>query len=327
MGKLYLVTGATGHVGSVLTEALLARGEHVRALVLPGSAGGLPAGVDAIEGDVSDEASLEPFFDLPAGSEATLIHCAALITLASKENPRVWDVNVAGTDNVMRQAARAGVVRVVYVSSVHAIPERPAPQLISEVDSFDAVSVHGQYAKSKAAAAAKVLEHARQGLNVSIVHPSGVIGPGDALRTNHMVRTLNAMARGAIPAAIQGGYDFVDSRDVAAGILACEEAGRPGRCYILSGHYISVLDALNMARSLVGKGSRHLELPHALAALIAPAAERIMMLAGDAAPIFTPYSVYTLHTNGRFSHERATRELGYQPRPIEESIRASIWKA
>ena len=324
MKKLYLITGATGHVGTVLVQELLKRGERIRALVLRGRGKQLPAGIEIVEGDITDENSLVPFFDRQGCDCVTLIHCAALITVASKLNPHVWNINVNGTENVMRQAFAAGIERVIYVSSVHAIPEKPEPQVITEVNSFSPDLVHGQYAKSKAAAAQKVLDYAEKGLNVSIVHPSGIIGPGDIHIRNHMIRTIHAMAKGLIPIAFHGGYDFVDSRDVVEGILACEEKGRAGECYILNGHYITVPDLLNTVRRIRGKKARTTILPYGVAKCFAPAAERVSILLKKPAPLFTPYSVHTLFTNGHFSHEKAQKEFGYSPRDIEESIRASL---
>ena len=136
MKKLYLVTGATGHLGTCLTEELLRRGEYVRVLVRPGRNSLAPPGVQAVEGDVAREDTLSPFFDRTGFDCVTLLHCAAMITIASKEDRRVWDVNVNGTENVMRLARRARVERGVYVSPVHAIPERPLGETIREVSAF-----------------------------------------------------------------------------------------------------------------------------------------------------------------------------------------------
>ena len=324
MKKLWLITGATGHVGTILVSALLQRNEHVRILIRPNSRAAAPSDVEICEGDIRNKESLIPFFDRNGYDCVTLVHCAALITIASKLNPQVWNINVNGTDHVMCMARDSGVERVIYVSSVHAIPERPLSETITEVSSFSPDLVHGQYAKSKAAAAQIVLDYAKAGLNVSIVHPSGIIGPGDTLSRNHMIRTIQAMADGKISVGLQGGYDFVDSRDVVGGILGCEEKGRPGECYILNGHYISVLDLVNTVRRIRGKKATRIEAPHAAAKMIAPAAEWFSHVFSREAPLLTPYSVYTLHTNGRFSHEKATREFNYHPRPMEESIRDSL---
>ncbi len=324
MKKLWLVTGATGHVGGILVSALQQRGEHVRALVRPNSRVAVHPSVEICKGDIRSRESLLPFFDRGDYDCVSLVHCAALITIASKHNPEVWNINVHGTDNVMSLARDTGVDRVVYVSSVHAIPERPANETITEVSSFSPDLVHGQYAKSKAAAAQIAMDYAKAGLNVSIVHPSGIIGPGDTQARNHMIRTIQAIAEGKISVGLQGGYDFVDARDVAAGILGCEEKGRAGECYILNGHYIGVLELVNTVRRLQGKKTTRFEAPHAAAKLIAPAAEWVSRVFSKNPPLLTPYSVYTLHTNGRFSHEKAAREFEYHPRPLEESIRDSL---
>ena len=324
MKKLWLVTGATGHVGTILVSVLQQRGEHVRILVRPGSIVAANSNVEICQGDIRDRESLIAFFDRGDYDYVSLIHCAALITIASKHNPEVWNINVHGTNNVMSLARDTGVDRIVYVSSVHAIPERPANEIITEVSTFSPNLVHGQYAKSKAAAAQIVMDYAKAGLNVSIVHPSGIIGPGDTRSRNHMIRTIQAISDGKISVGLQGGYDFVDSRDVADGIIGCEEKGRPGECYILNGHYIGVLELVNSIRKIRGKKTTRIEAPHALAKLIAPVAEYFSRTFSKDAPLLTPYSVYTLHTNGRFSHEKATREFDYHPRPMEESIRDSL---
>ena len=243
MTTLYLITGATGHVGTVLVRELLRRGGKVRALILPGDEKKLPAGVEYTEGDITKPETMKSFFSRKARTEDTgfdrliLIHCAAIITVATAKDPRIYQTNVTGTENVMRLARQNNVDRIICLSSVHAIPEKPKGEVITEVAAFSPEKVDGQYAKTKAEAANIVLGYARQGLNVSIVHPSGVIGPGDLLMKNHMIRVLRDMASGRIPVAVQGGYDFVDSRDVAAGIIACVEKGRAGECYILSGHF------------------------------------------------------------------------------------------
>ncbi len=330
MTKLFLITGATGHVGTVLVRELLRRGEKVRALVLPGDAKNLPAGVEYTVGDITKPETMKSFFSRKdqagdAGFDRLiLIHCAAIITIATAKDPRIYRTNVIGTNNVMRLARQNNVDRIIYLSSVHAIPEKPKGKVITEVAAFSPEKTDGQYAKTKAEAANIVLGYARQGLNVSIVHPSGVIGPGDRLMKNHMIRVLRDMASGRIPVAVQGGYDFVDSRDVAEGILACVEKGRAGECYILSGHYITVPELLNLVRRICGKKERKLVVPYRVAMAAAPFGEWFAHLLGRKAPVITPYSVRTLHTNGHFSCEKAWRELGYQPRDLEETLRDSL---
>ena len=98
----------------------------------------------------------------------------------------------------------------------------------------------GDYAKSKAAATELVFDAAERGLNASIVLPSGIIGPGD-LQGGSFTSMARSFLAGKLPLAVRGGYDFVDVRDVANGLLACSESGEPGKGYILSGCYLSLI--------------------------------------------------------------------------------------
>jgi dihydroflavonol-4-reductase len=321
MRKLYLITGGTGHLGQNVIR-LLQKNQNIkiRVLALPGDHTPLPEGIERVNGNVCDADSLLPFFDTDGYDEAVLFHLAAYITIASKANPEVWRVNVEGTRNIMNLALYKKINRVVYVSSVHAIPEQPIPGTITETAQFSPDSVHGQYAKSKAMAADMVLAFARKGLNVSIVHPSGIIGPGDTQRSNHMTRTIEAMATGRIPVSIGGGYDFVDVRDVAKGIIQCEEKGRAGECYILSGHFTTVSGLMKLISGYTGRKFLPLHIPGFVIKAAAVLGE-FFSVALRRKPLFTPYSVSTLRSNALFSHRKATSALGYRTRSLQRTVR------
>ena len=127
MKELYLVTGATGHLGNTVAHRLARAGRQVRALVLPGEehAPQLPGGVEAVAGDVRSPASLEALFAGAEGRDVTVIHCAGIVSIASRFDQNVYDVNVTGTKNVVDACVRRGVKKLVHVSSVHALPEKP----------------------------------------------------------------------------------------------------------------------------------------------------------------------------------------------------------
>ena len=167
MNRLYLVTGACGHVGNTLVKQLVANGEKVRGLVLPkeddAPLAGLP--VELVRGDVRDVKSLEPFFDGAGYDEVVCIHTAGIVSIASKFLQSVIDVNVKGTKNIVEMCLSYGVKRLVYTSSVHAIPELPEGEVIREVDHFEAADVVGLYAKSKARATQIVLDSVQRGLD------------------------------------------------------------------------------------------------------------------------------------------------------------------
>ena len=315
----YLVTGATGFLGRAVAEELVRRRAQVHALVLRDDPYThlLPKEVHTVIGDVCVKNSLTDFF-ADADGRTCVIHCAGIVSVASRPGSKLYQVNVGGTWKVLRQCMEHDVGKMVYVSSVHAIPEKPEGCVITESCDFSPGLVDGDYAKSKAAATELVFDAAERGLNASIVFPSGIIGPGD-IQGGNFTSMAKSFLAGKLPLAVRGGYDFVDVRDVAKGILACSESGEPGKGYILSGHYITIRKMLQ----LVGKAAKlkyhPICLPLSLAKLAAPYYERRSLK--DRKPLFfTPYSVAVLASNGQFSHAAASKCFAYQPRPMEETL-------
>lgn len=321
MNALYVVTGANGHLGSTLTRALSLRGEETRGLLLPGERAEPLEHVTYYEGDVRDAASMEPLFAHTEGRRVVVIHAAGIVDISPRVSQKLYDVNVGGTKNVLELCRWHAVARLVYVSSVHAIPEKKYRQVMDEVTRFSPELVHGGYAKTKAEATQLVLDAAADGLDAVVVHPSGILGPYDA-SGNHLVQMVSDYICNRLPACVDGGYDFVDVRDVAEGCLSAAERGETGKCYILSNRHYEVKDVLGMVRAVHG-GRRLPVLPMWLARLAEP------FLALDARrkrerPLYTSYSLSTLVSNDQFSHDRATRELGYYPRDLYQTISDTV---
>ena len=321
MKKLYIVTGANGHLGGVIIRLLKKAGEAVRGLILPSEQaedGGL---VRYYHGDVRDKASLEPLFADTEEQEVIVIHTAGIIDISAKASAAMAAVNVGGTRNVAELCLAHKVRRLVYVSSVHAIPEKDGLQVLEEVDHFSPDAVVGGYAKTKAEATQIVLDAVQRGLDAVVVHPSGILGPYD--RTgNHLVQLVTTYIQGKLPACVRGGYDFVDVRDVAAGCLAAAEKGRTGECYILSNRHYEIKDVLRIVKKVQG-GRKIPVLPLWMAKAAAPLLEWQAKRRREK-PLYTRYSLYTLSSNDRFSHDKATRELDYHPRDLCLTIRDTI---
>ena len=317
----YLITGATGFLGRAVTEELVRRGAQVYALALSNDpyAKMLPKEVHVVHGDVCDKSSLAPFFITGADSRSCLIHCAGIVSVASRPESRLYRVNVAGTRNIMLLCSEYNVGRIIYVSSVHAIPEKPKGNVITEECDFSPMFVNGAYAKSKAAATEAVFAAIRLRLRATVVFPSGIIGPGD-LACGSFTAMVKAFLAGKLPFCVKGGYDFVDVRDVVKGILACSERGDIGKGYILSGHYITIARMLQTVGKAANRKHRSIPVPLGFARLAASYFER-SSLKKKTPLFFTPYSVSVLASNGQFSHASATEDFSYQPRPIEETLR------
>ena len=175
--------------------------------------------------------------------------------------------------------------------------------------------------KTKAKATQIVLDTAKSGLNAVVVQPSGIIGPYDT-QSNHLVQLISDYIKGKLPACVRGGYDLVDVRDVAAGCLSAAEKGRSGECYILSNRHYEIKDVLNMVQAVYG--GRHIPvLPMWMAKAAVPFMQWYAHLK-KIRPLYTKYSLYTLTSNDRFSHDKATMELGYRPRDLYQTVRDTV---
>ena len=202
----YLITGATGFLGRAVAEELVRRRAQVQALVLHNDPyiHLLPKEVHTVVGDVCVKNSLADFF-ADAGSHTCVIHCAGVVSVASRPGSKLYQVNVGGTWRVLRQCMKRNVGRLIHVSSVHAIPEKPKGCIITEDCEFSPGLVDGDYAKSKATATELVFDAAKRGLNASIVFPSGIIGPGD-IQGGSFTSMAKSFLSGKLPFAVRGGF-------------------------------------------------------------------------------------------------------------------------
>lgn len=331
MKDIYIITGGNGHLGSTIIRLLKkqsssrsSRIREIRGLLLPEEKPPFKEDkyIRWYYGDVTDIASLAPIFSHTGRDRIIVIHTAGIIDItASSVTERMHAVNVDGTKNMVAASMSHHVSRFLYVSSVHAIPERPGHETMAEVSEFSPEKVVGGYAKTKAEATRFVLDSVALGLPAIVVHPSGIFGPYDT-QGNHIVSLIRDYISGKLPACVRGGYDFVDVRDVALGCLSAISRGKIGECYILSNEHWEVKKMLDVVKKITGSRSIRM-IPMWLARISAP----ILSLSAKIhhrKPLYTRYSLYTLTSNGRFSHEKATKELNYQPRSFKSTLKDTL---
>ena len=311
-----LVTGATGHIGNVLVRELLARGEPVRALVLPGepcdSLDGLP--IEMVVADILKPETLERWMK----GVHTVYHLAGIISIMPGDEELMYRVNVEGTLNVVQAAVKAKVKRMVHTASVHALCRREHGETTDESSSLSLKSDAGAYDRTKAEGAQVVLEAAGKGLDAVVVCPSGVIGPHD-YRGSEMGALIKTFADSRVNLIVNGAYDFVDVRDVAKGMILAAKKGRRGEIYILSGRRVSLRRLSKMSGQAVSKRSLAVAIPMKLA-LFASRYLQHLYRWFKRTPKFTPYSLKTVVENSHFCRAKAETELGYRARPLEETI-------
>lgn len=239
-----LVTGATGHLGPYVVQALQADGHHVRALVRSSSdRGWLEANdVEITDGDILDPSSLEP----AVSGVAAVVHMAALHDSWAKHRQDFVRINVDGALNVLRASETAGLHRMVFVSSGSTIGE--AKDAIGDETTERRDYALSDYERSKVQAEAALLEHA-DAVDLVIVNPGTVYGPGDASGTG---QSLIGALTGRLGVSVEAPAAWVYVEDVARGVAAVLIRGRPGERYILAGQNLSRITFLRHGVDLAG---------------------------------------------------------------------------
>ena len=312
-----VVTGASGLLGHNLVRLLLDEGRTVRALDREFIAfDGLDA--ETVTADIRHPDALRPAFE---GADV-VYHLAALISLSRDDAHPVHETNVVGTRNVARACLAAGVRRMVHISSIHALSALPLDEPIDETRPLTTDDDCLPYDRSKAAGEQEVRAAVADGLDAVIVNPTSFIGPHD-YRPSHMGGALLKLARGKLPMLFDGGFDWVDVRDVAQGALAAEKRGRTGESYLLSGRWCSLRDLGRMVAEAAGVPAPRLHLPLWLARLALPFFAIGARLTRRPS-LYTRDTLDILQRHRLVCHDKATRELGYEPRPLEATIRDTV---
>ncbi|MGD1815488.1 MAG: NAD-dependent epimerase/dehydratase family protein [Pleomorphochaeta sp.] len=321
----YIVTGAAGFLGSNVAETLLKQGKSVRAFALKGdkAADALSDGIQIFYGDLTDDNSLEDIFTVEKGKEIVVIHCASIVTVDDHYSKLLYDVNVNGTKNIVKRCLKHNVKKLVHISSTGAIPELPKKNEIVEIDSFNPKKVVGHYGKSKALATQYVINAVKNdGLNASIVYPSGICGPHD-YAFGPVSKFIMEFVSGEMSAGIAGSFNAVDVRDLADGVIACIDKGRKGEGYIMANEDVTIRQMFDLISNASGCKNVKTIIPKGVALTIARVLKLITKITKKPTAL-TPYAVYNLSRNNNFSYKKAQFELGYKVRPFSETINDEI---
>lgn len=316
---MILVTGATGRIGNVLVKELNKKVGRVKVFLREKSSKKALEGCDCeyIYGDILDISSIERCLE----NIEAVFHLAGHISISEYEKDLTLNTNIQGTKNIADLCLKHNIP-LVYTSSIHAIRPPENGGLITEDTplSTDFEERRGIYDYSKACATQYVLDLQKKGLQVIIVHPTGVIGPYD-YNPSYFGAGMISLVKGGIKVTIGGAYDYVDVRDVVGAMLKAYDLKKYGQRYILSGEVLTMKEYIEYLKEF--------ENVHNISKVIS---YKLSLFLGGIASFFnrkspiTPYSVKTLYSNCNISHEKATKELGYMPLDIKESLRDQyVW--
>lgn len=309
------VTGGSGVVGSALIRHLVAGGDEVWALARsPAASEQLDdLGTHVVHGDVLDTGAVGRLVN---GAER-VFHVAGVNEMCSRDPAGMWRVNVEGSLVVLEAAESAGVERLIHTSSAVTIGEPHGT--VGTEDSAHRGHFLSEYERSKTVAE-RLLFNRSESTEVVAVNPSSVQGPGRSTGTGALLLTA---ARGRIPFLVDTTISVVDIDDCARGHLLAAEQGVAGERYILSGAVLTVRQVEREIRmALGGRKSPWFLNPKVVkaAAPIAYGAARIM----GKQSLLCPESVRVMLNGHRYDGTKATRELGLDYTPVEDTLARTI---
>ena len=314
-----LVTGGSGYIGQHLVSALVARGRQVRVLDLRPPTRALPE-VQYIEGSVLDA----DLVDEALSDVDEVYHLAGLPGMWMPNKNDFHAVNCGGTEVVIAAARKRGIARFLHCSTESILfPSSPPEDAAAEDILLTGDDMPGPYTRSKMLAEQLAMHAAASGFPVVIACPTMPIGSHD-----HNLTPPSAMLRHFLSGRLQLYLDFivnlVDVRDVAAGLVLTMERGRVGHRYILGGESIPLKKVLRLLTAISGRRNLLIPVPGRFAEIAAAMLEFIADHVTRRPPSGTAEGVRIALRSTALSIEKAQRELGYAPGPVEPALRETI---
>lgn len=309
------VTGGSGHVGGNLVRELLSRGYEVDCLVRSDTRALDNLDVNLVKGDMLNPKEMAY---LMVDSDI-VFHSAAFVAVEKIKEDLMHKINVEGSRSIATAAVDSGVKKMVYFSSVHAFEQQPTSEPLTEERPLVTDRRALPYDRTKAEAQKVVLDFRDQGLEVNVIHPTGIIGPYD-FKPSRMGKVLQDITNGNMPFTINNGFNWVDVRDIAKSAVNCVDKGVDGQNYILPGHWASIPHLSTMIKQITGNRTHLVSVPFWFAYLALPFASISSRISGKR-PSFSKGSLQALAIQCRdIPGILANDHLGHLPRPLEQTI-------
>lgn len=309
------ITGATGFVGYHTALEMCRHGAHVVALVRSSSDTQrlIAAGAECVVAPLAEVSSLA---EAMKGCDLVL-HIAGAVGFFG-DWKSYEQVNLEGTRNVIAAARRAGVPRLVHTSSIVAVGATQDSTPLDETATWNLEPYRVAYITTKRQGEEAALAANQPDLEVVVANPGSVIGPDD-FGVSEFGTLCRRFWRWQVPVCFGGGNNFVDVRDVAAGLRLVGEKGRPGERYLLTGHNCSYLDFFRAMAGIARGWHPVIRLPNGLARPLA-LLNRCLDPWYWQRPYLSREQAILMGLYFHYDATKAKRELGYQTRPLEASL-------
>jgi len=308
---MVVITGATGLLGSILIDHFISKNIPVVGLYRNAPPAEKP-GVKWMEADVTDVHALTKSFE----SATCVVHAAALVSFAQRNKEKMFHVNVNGTANVVDACLRAGVKRLVHVSSVAALGKPANVKIIDEQAGWPGNGKPSNYGQSKYMAELEVFRGEAEGLSVAMVNPSIILAAGNSHRSSGKIFQYVFDER---PFYSEGKLNYVDARDVAEMVLRlCENESLKGR-FIANGGNIAWKELFEKMAERFGKKAPSIKISSAVVR-VAAAAEWLRSSITGQEPLITKETAQIARQNIIYSNKKACDELAMTFRELNNTL-------
>lgn len=317
---IIFVTGATGLVGSHCVNEFLKQGFKVKALLRNKTDLSATNNLEIFEGDVFDSAIISQAMQ---GCDVVL-HTAAIVSFASSRRDEMLLTNVAGTANIVNIALECNIKKFIHISSIAALGRAEKPTNFSLDESADWIesSNNTGYAKSKYLSELEVWRGIEEGLNATILCPSVIIGESAWARSSSK---LFKYIYDQKPFYTLGNINYVDVKDVVAGVINAINGNYNAQKFILNGGTLSYKKFFDLVALKLNKRSPYIKVTKTLTYL-AWMIESIKTIFTKAEPLITKETAKQSQHKYVYSNKKAVEILGVKFTSIEASLdRICAW--
>ena len=317
---MIFITGATGLLGSFICRDLLKKGYKIRAIKRQNSRMTLLEDItdqiDWVVGNMDDTSFLEAALQ---GIDA-VIHGAAIISFDKRDEPSMFKTNVQGTADLVNACLRVGIKNYTHISSVAALGRKPNQININENDRWEGTEYDSIYSRSKHLSELEVWRGAQEGLEVKIVNPSVVLGPGIWKKGSTSVFKYAFDEKTYYPS---GTVNFVDVRDVSRAIIQLMESNITNERFVLNGGNMLYGEFFGKIAKAFGKKAPTKPAPVFLLKLAVSFEFLRSRIKGKGA-LITSDTAKLSQMHYRFENEKIKKALNFEFTPIDETIDWSV---